>query len=196
MLLCCIPNLVLHYNLNKMAQALIPQSTKSLSQPRPEFSTHQILKYPPHTTARVLAPKTPNNMPYPRPGILLPKTPKIPLPLKPSAPPHQPSLSLSLSNLGHQLLINPKSHYLPGLPSSGSHLQRLCILPSTVSRLTSPRSTMTISALEESIITPFHPTLPSLLPPERLWHQYDLLPEPQSTTCVYEQEVQPHGNRE
>ena len=91
MLLCCIPNLVLHYKLNEMPHhshnlgLLIPQS-KSLSQPRPEFSTHQILIYPPHTTARVLAPKTPNNMPYPKPGILLPKTPKIPSPLKPSAP--------------------------------------------------------------------------------------------------------------
>lgn len=201
MLLCCIPNLVLHYKLNEMPHhshnlgVLIPQS-KSLSQPGPEFSTHQILIYPPHTTARVLAPKTPNNIPYPRPGILLPKTPKIPSPLKPSAPPHQPSLGLSLSNLGHQLLINPKSHYLPGLPSSGPHLQRLCILPSTVSSPTSPSSTMTISALGEFLTTPFHPTLPSLLPPGRLWHQHDLLPEPQSTTCVYEQEVKPQGNRE
>lgn len=111
-------------------------------------------------------------------------------------PPHQPSLGLSLSNLGHQLLINTKSHYLPGLPSSGPHLQRLCILPSTVSSPTSPSTTMTISALGEFLTTPFHPTLPSLLPLGRLWHQHDLLPEPQSTTYVYEQEVKPQGNRE
>ncbi|KAM9669165.1 LOW QUALITY PROTEIN: inter-alpha-trypsin inhibitor heavy chain H6 [Dama dama] len=154
-------------------EVLIPQSTKSLSQPRPEFSTHQILKYPPHTAARVLAPKTPNNMPYPRPGILLPKTPKIPLPLKPSAPPHQPSLSLSLSTR----TPTPNKPKIP-LPSRPAKLRppppEALHTPSTVSSLTSPSSTMTISALGEFIITPFHPTLPSLLPPERLWHQHDL----------------------
>ena len=43
---------------------------------------------------------------------------------------------------------------------------------------------MTISVLGEPLPTLFHPTLPSLLPPGRLWHQHDLLPEPQCTRKI------------
>ena len=201
MLLCCIPNLVLHHNLNEM-----PHHSRNLGYlyhnqkacHSPGLNSPHIRSSNTHHTPQqgflLLRPQTRCHILDL--GSLLPKTPKIPSPLKPSAPPHQPSLGLSLSNLGHQLLINPKSHYFPGLPSSGPYLQRLCILPSTVSSPTSPSSTVTISALGESLTTPFHPTLPSLLPPGRLWHQHDLFPGPQSTTCVYEQEVKPQGNRD
>ncbi|KAM9042194.1 LOW QUALITY PROTEIN: inter-alpha-trypsin inhibitor heavy chain H6 [Megaptera novaeangliae] len=159
---------------------LTSQSPKSLSQPRAGVSTHQVVKY-----LRVPAPKTPNNLPYPRPGIFLSKTPKIPSPLKPSAPPHQTPLSLSLSKLKTIIPNKPKIS-LPPRPDKlrSSPPQSLSILPSTISSPTSPSSSMTISVLGEPLPTLFHPTLPSLLPPGRLWHQHDLLPEPQCTRKI------------
>ncbi|XP_066213594.1 inter-alpha-trypsin inhibitor heavy chain H6 [Saccopteryx leptura] len=159
---------------------LTSQSPKNL--PRCRVSTLQIPKYPPHARPRTPAPKTPSNMSYPRPGILLHKTPKAPSPLKPSVPPHQTSLSLSLSN-PRTLIPNKSKTLLPSRTARPRPLppQSLSTIPTTISNTTSPSSNMTAPVLKEPLPTLFHPTLPSLLPPGRLWYQHDLLSGPQST---------------
>lgn len=164
---------------------LISQSLKSLSQTKPGVSTHQIIKYPPQTRASVPDSKTPNNLPYPEPRILLPKTSKIPSPLKPSVLLHQTPLSLLLSKTR---IPTPNKPKIPLTPRSAKIRppppQSLSTLPSTISSPTSPSRTMTISVLGEPLPTPFHPTLPSLLPLGRLWHQHDLLLELQGTRQI------------
>lgn len=161
---------------------LTSQSPKNLPRPRPGVSTLQIPQYPPRTRPRAPAPRTPNNLSHPRPGILLPKTPRVPSPLKLSVPPHQTSPSLSLSK-PRTPIPNKSKTPLPSRPARPRSLppQRPTTVPSTISDTTSPSSNMTTSVLGEPLPTPFHPTLPSLLPPGRLWHQHDLLSGPQST---------------
>uniref|UniRef100_A0A2K5VKS9 Inter-alpha-trypsin inhibitor heavy chain family member 6 n=1 Tax=Macaca fascicularis TaxID=9541 RepID=A0A2K5VKS9_MACFA len=161
--------------------ALTSQSPKGLPQSRPGVSTLQVPKYPPHSRLRVPAPKTRNNMPHPRPGILLSKTPKVSLSLKPSAPPHQISTSISISkpetpnpHMPQTPLPPRPDRPRPPLPES------LSTFPNTISSSTGPSSTTTTSVLGEPLPTPFTPTLP----PGRFWHQHDLLPGPQRTRQV------------
>ncbi|EAW93186.1 inter-alpha-trypsin inhibitor heavy chain family member 6 [Homo sapiens] len=161
--------------------ALTSQAPKGLPQSRPGVSTLQVPKYPLHTRPRVPAPKTRNNMPHLGPGILLSKTPKILLSLKPSAPPHQISTSISLSkpetpnpHMPQTPLPPRPDRPRPPLPES------LSTFPNTISSSTGPSSTTTTSVLGEPLPMPFTPTLP----PGRFWHQYDLLPGPQRTRQV------------
>ncbi|EPQ04400.1 Inter-alpha-trypsin inhibitor heavy chain H5-like protein [Myotis brandtii] len=163
-------------------KVLTSQSPKNLPRPRPGVSTLQIPKYPPHTRPKVPVPKTLSNLSYPRPGILLPKTPKVPSPLKPSVPPHQTSPSLLLSKPRTPIPNKPKTP-LPSRPvrPRPPPPRSLSTVPSTISNPTSPSSNTTTPVLGEPIPTPFHPTLPSLLPPERLLHQHDLLSGLQNT---------------
>lgn len=79
-------------------------------------------------------------------------------------------------NLGPQSPTNPKPHYPLDLPDPGPYLLRAEAHSQAVSSPTSLSSTITTSVLREPLPTPFHPTLPSLLPPGRLWHQHNLLP--------------------
>ncbi|KAM8753024.1 inter-alpha-trypsin inhibitor heavy chain H6 [Rhynchonycteris naso] len=158
------------------------QLPKNLPQPRPRVSILQIPKYPPHTRPKTPAPKTPSNMSHSTPGILLHKTPRVPPPLKPSVPPHQTSPSLSLSK--PRTLIPNKSKTLLPFRTARPRSQRpqsLSTVPTTISNTTSPSSNMTAPVLREPLPTLFHPTLPSLLPPGRLWYQHDLLSGSQST---------------
>uniref|UniRef100_G3TN55 Inter-alpha-trypsin inhibitor heavy chain C-terminal domain-containing protein n=1 Tax=Loxodonta africana TaxID=9785 RepID=G3TN55_LOXAF len=154
----------------KLHVSLHPQPTlhslKNLPQLRSGVSTLQIPKHLSHTRPRISASKTPNKLP------ILSKIPKIPSLLKPSAPPHQTSPKLSFSKPGTPTPQPKNSLSLrPGKPWP-PRPQSLSTLASTVG----PSSTMTTSILGEPLPTPFTPTLPSLLPTGRVWHQYDLLP--------------------
>ncbi|KAM5290660.1 inter-alpha-trypsin inhibitor heavy chain H6 [Glossophaga mutica] len=170
-------------------RVLTSQSPKNLPWPRPRVSTLQIPKYLPHTRVRVPAPKTPNNLSHPRPGILLPKTPKFLSPLKSIVPPHPTSPSLSLSK-AKTPVPNKFKTPLPSRPSRPRPPppQSLSTVPSTISNATISSSNMT-PVLREPLPTPFHPTLPSLLPPGRLWHKYDLLSGTQSTKEILKPSV-------
>ncbi|XP_036125925.1 inter-alpha-trypsin inhibitor heavy chain H6 [Molossus molossus] len=163
-------------------RVLTSQSPQNLPQPRPGVSTLQIPKYPQHTRPKVPVPKTPNNLSYPRPGILLPKTHKVPSLLKPSVLPHQTSPSLSLSKPRTAIPNKPKTSLLsrPARPRPPPP-RSLSTVSSTISNPTTLSSNVVTSVLGEPLPTPFHPTLPSLLPPGRLWHQHDLLSGSQST---------------
>ncbi|XP_040857387.1 inter-alpha-trypsin inhibitor heavy chain H6 [Ochotona curzoniae] len=168
------------------AAVLIPQSPKSLPQPRPGVSTLQIPKPPSHIRPKVPpALKNPNNLLHPKSVIISPKVPQTPSLFNPNVPPHQTSTSLSLSKPGTPASYTPKAP----LPSSSARpwpppLQNLSTFQSTVSRSTVPGTTVTTSVLGEPLPTPFTVALPSLIPTERLWHQHDLLVESQSTRKV------------
>lgn len=74
----------------------------------------QILKYSPLTRSKIPALQTQNNLPHSTLVILLPRSPKVPSPLKPSASPHQNSTRLSFSMVGiPPFPICPKLCYSP-----------------------------------------------------------------------------------
>lgn len=159
----------------------IAQSPQSLPQPE-SVSTFQITKHPLHLSSRGLAPKTPPNLPHPRSGIILPKSPKIPSSLKPNISSHQTSTSLLLSKsrtpTPHNTQIPLPSRPRPVVPQS------LGTSSSTLSSSTRPSSTVATSLPGEPLPSPFTPTLISLLPAARLWHQQDSLLGPKSTRQV------------
>ncbi|XP_048192120.1 inter-alpha-trypsin inhibitor heavy chain H6 [Perognathus longimembris pacificus] len=167
-------------------EVLISQSPKHPPQPRPT-SILQISKPSPQARPKVPAPKISQIPPHTRPGILLPKSPKIPPLLKPNTPPHQTPTSLSLSKPGTPIPHTPQM-LLPPRPSKPRPPppQSLSTFSNTVSSTTGSISTVTISILGEPLPTPFTPTLPSLLPIGRLWHQQDMLLGPQSTSTLPE----------
>nr|XP_048297533.1 inter-alpha-trypsin inhibitor heavy chain H6 [Myodes glareolus] len=161
----------------------IAQSPQSLPQPE-SVSTFQITKHPLHLSSKGLAPKTPPNLPHPRSGIILPKSPKIPSSLKPNISSHQTSTSLLLSKsrtpTPHNTQIPLPSRPRPVVPQS------LGTSSSTLSSSTRPSSTVATSLPGEPLPSPFTPTLISLLPAARLWHQQDSLLGPKSTSILPE----------
>ncbi|KAM4819016.1 inter-alpha-trypsin inhibitor heavy chain H6 [Thomomys bottae] len=170
-------------------EVFMSQSPKYPLQPRP-ISTLQISKPSPHTRPKVPAPKISKNPPHPISGILLPKSPKIPPLLKPSTPPQQTPTSLSLSKPGTPIPHTPQM-LLPPRPARPrpSPPESLSTFLNTVSSTTGSSSTSTTSVLGEPLPTPFTPTLPSLLPTGRHWHQQDLLLGPKSTRQVLKPSV-------
>lgn len=100
-------------------RVLISQSPKSLPQHKPGVSTLQIPKFLLHIRPKFTSHKTPHNLPHPKLRILLPKTLKIPSPLK--RVPHLPQITQAyhFPNLGPQSPITPKLHYPPDLPDRG-----------------------------------------------------------------------------
>ncbi|XP_057616493.1 inter-alpha-trypsin inhibitor heavy chain H6 [Chionomys nivalis] len=161
----------------------IAQSPQSLPQPK-SVSTFQITKHPLQLSSKGLAPKTPSNLPDPRSGIILPKSPKIPSPLKPNISSHQTSTSLLRSK---SRTPTPHNTQIP-LPARARAvvLQSLDTSSSTLSSSTSPSSTVATSLPGEPLPSPFTPTLTSLLPAARLWHQQDSLLGPKSTSTLPE----------
>ncbi|XP_002720066.2 inter-alpha-trypsin inhibitor heavy chain H6 [Oryctolagus cuniculus] len=164
---------------------LTSPSPKSLPQSTPGASTLQIPKYPSHIRPKAPALKNPNDLPHPKSWITSPKTPKITSLFKPSAPPHQSSTSLLLSK---PRTLTPHTPKTP-LPSRSARprtprLQNLSTFPTTVSSPTVPSTTVTSTGFGEPLPTPFTPTVPSLSPTGRLWHQHDLLLGSQSTRKV------------
>ncbi|CAO2624535.1 Inter-alpha-trypsin inhibitor heavy chain H6, partial [Lemmus lemmus] len=159
----------------------IAQSPQSLPQPK-SVSTFQIAKHPLHLSSKGLAPKTPPNLPHPRSGIILPKYPKSPSSLKPNISSHQTSTSLLLSQ---SRTPTPHNTQIP-LPARPRPLvpQSLDSSSNTLSSYTSPSSTVATSLPGEPLPSPFTPTLISLLPAARLWHQQDSLLGPKSTRQV------------
>lgn len=159
----------------------VSQSLQSLPQPK-SSSTIQTPKHPLHLSSETLAPKTPPNLPHPRSGIDLSKSPKIPSSLKPSVSSHQTSTSLLLSK---SRIPAPYHAQIP-LPSRPRPLvpESLGTFSNTLSSSTSPSSTVPNSIPGEPLPSSFTPTLISPLPTERLWHQQDPLLGPKTTRQV------------
>ncbi|KAL1766363.1 inter-alpha-trypsin inhibitor heavy chain H6 [Sigmodon hispidus] len=159
------------------------QSLQSVPQPKSMF-TFQTPKHPLHLSSKGLAPKTPPNLPHPRSGIALFKSPKISSSLKPSVSSHPTAASLLLFksrtptpyNAQIQLPARPRP-LVPQSPSTFSN---------TLLSSTSPSSTVSPSIPGEPLPSSFTPTLISLLPTARLWHKQDPLPGPKSTSTVSE----------
>ncbi|XP_028739298.1 LOW QUALITY PROTEIN: inter-alpha-trypsin inhibitor heavy chain H6 [Peromyscus leucopus] len=159
----------------------ISQTLQSLPQPK-SISTFQISKHPLHLSSKGLVPKTPPNLPHPRSGIVLPKSPKIPSSPKSSVSSHQTSTSLPLSK---SRTPTPYNAQIP-LPARPRPLvpQSLGTFSNTLSSSTSPSSTVPTSSPGEPLPSPFNPTPISLLPTARLWHQQEPPLGPKSTRQV------------
>uniref|UniRef100_A0A8C6GZ16 Inter-alpha-trypsin inhibitor heavy chain family member 6 n=1 Tax=Mus spicilegus TaxID=10103 RepID=A0A8C6GZ16_MUSSI len=167
--------------LQPVSQEPISQSSQSVPQPK-FISTFQIPKHPLHLSSKDLAPKTSPNLPHSKPGNVLPKSPKIPSSHEPSVSSHQTSPSLLLSKsrtptpYSTQILLPARPR--PLVP------QGLSTFSNTLSSSTSPSSTVATSIPGEPLPSPFTPTLTSLLPTARRWHQQDPLLGPKSTRQV------------
>ncbi|OBS70164.1 hypothetical protein A6R68_01296, partial [Neotoma lepida] len=159
----------------------ISQSLQSLPQPK-SISTFQISKHSLYLSSKGLAPKTLPNLPHPRQGIVLPKSPKIPSSLKPSVSSHQTSTSLPLSKsrtpTPYNAQIPLRARPRPLVPQS------LGTFSNALSSSTSPSSTVPTSSPGEPLPSSFTPTLISLLPTARFWHQQEQLLGPKSTRQV------------
>ncbi|KAL6092010.1 hypothetical protein STEG23_001335 [Scotinomys teguina] len=161
----------------------ISQTLQSLSPPK-SISTFQISKHPLHLSSKSLVPKTPPNSPHPRSGIVLSKSPKIPSSLKSSVSSHQTSTSLPLSK---SRTPTPYNAQIP-LPARPRPLvpQSLGTFSNILSGSTSPSSTVPTSSPGEPLPSSFTPTLISLLPTARLWHQQEPQLGPKSTSTPLE----------
>ncbi|NP_001276804.2 inter-alpha-trypsin inhibitor heavy chain H6 precursor [Mus musculus] len=169
--------------LQPVSQEPISQSSQSVPQPK-YISTFQIPKHPLHLSSKDLAPKTSPNLPHSKPGNVLPKSPKIPSSHEPSVSSHQTSPSLLLSK---SRTPTTYSTQIP-LPARPRPLvpQSLNTFSNTLSSSTSPSSTVATSIPGEPLPSPFTPTLTSLLPTARRWHQQDPLLGPKSTSTLPE----------
>ncbi|KAM6143245.1 LOW QUALITY PROTEIN: inter-alpha-trypsin inhibitor heavy chain H6 [Erethizon dorsatum] len=144
------------------------QDSDTPSHPQPGLLTSQSPKSLPESRS------TPNNLPCSRLGILLPRRPKIPSPLKPSASPHQTSTSLSFSKR-NPTPHTPESPLFPRpVKPKPPPPQSLSTFPNTISSCKGPSSTVTTSFLGQLLICLSTPRMPPLLPTGRLWHQQDL----------------------
>lgn len=159
----------------------ISQLPQSLSQPK-YSSTFQTPKYPLSLSSNGLVPKTPPTVPHPKPRIVLPKPLKLPSSHKPSVSPHQTSTNLLLSKTRTQMSYSTQiplpARVRPPAPQSLSTLSNI------LSSSTGASSTTAISIPGEPVPSPFTPTLTSLLPTVRLWHQQDPFFGPKSTRQV------------
>ncbi|NP_001389404.1 inter-alpha-trypsin inhibitor heavy chain H6 precursor [Rattus norvegicus] len=168
--------------LQPVSQEPILQSPQNVPQPK-STPTFQIPKHPLHLNSTDLTPKTPPNLPHPKPGNL-PKSPKIPSSHKPSVSSLQTSPTLLLSK---SRTPTPYSTQIP-LPARPRLLvpQSLSTFSTILSSSTSSSSTVATSVPGEPLPSPFTPTLTSLLPTARHWHQQDSLLGPKSTSTLPE----------
>ncbi|XP_051035319.1 LOW QUALITY PROTEIN: inter-alpha-trypsin inhibitor heavy chain H6 [Phodopus roborovskii] len=159
----------------------ISQLLQSLPQPK-SVSTFQTPKHPLHFSSKALAPKTSPDLPHLRSGIDLPKSPKMPSSLKPSVSSHQTSTSLLVSKSRTPATYHAQIP-LPGRPRPLVP-ESLSTFSITLSSSTSSSSAVPTSIPGEPLPSSFTPTLISLLPTERLWHQQEWLLGPKSTRQV------------